>query len=111
MIRRSLIGSLLAAVVTLAAGTAQADAAAMATATKYGCLGCHGVASKVVGPGFREVADKYKADKSAEAALTAKVRAGGAGNWGPIPMPPQAGPTDSELKAVVGWILAGAQDQ
>lgn len=112
MIRPSLIASALLAALYFSAGNAQADAAAAsATAAKYGCLGCHGVANKVVGPGFREVADKYKADKGAEGALIAKVRAGGMGTWGQIPMPPQAGPKDDELKAIVGWILAGAPDK
>lgn len=112
MIRRSLIASAALAAFSLSPGTVQADAAAAsASAARYGCLGCHGVANKVVGPGFREVADKYKADKAAEATLIAKVRAGGAGTWGQIPMPPQAGPKDDELKAIVGWILAGAPDK
>ncbi len=112
MIRRSLIASAMLAALSFTTGAAQADAAAAsASAAKYGCLGCHGVANKVVGPGFREVADKYKADKAAEAALIAKVRAGGAGTWGPIPMPPQAGPKDDELKAIVGWILSGAPEK
>lgn len=109
MIRSSLIAAALA-VVSISTGTVQADATA-ATAAKYGCMGCHGVATKILGPGFREVAAKYKGDKGAEAALIAKVRAGGMGTWGQIPMPPQAGPKDDELKAIVGWILAGAPDQ
>lgn len=112
MIRRSLIASAALAALSLSTGTVRADAAAAsASAARYGCLGCHGIANKVVGPGFREVADKYKADKAAEATLIAKVRAGGAGTWGQIPMPPQAGPKDDELKAIVGWILAGAPDK
>jgi cytochrome c len=103
MIRTVLAGSLVAA--ALISGTAQA-ADSTAVATQYGCLGCHAVAAKVLGPSFQEVAAKYKGDAGAPAALAAKVRAGGVGSWGQIPMPPQAGPTDDELKAIVGWILA-----
>lgn len=98
--------------ISMAAGVAQADAgAASATAAQYGCMGCHGIANKVLGPGFREVADKYKADKGADTMLIAKIRAGGMGAWGQIPMPPQTAPKDDELKAIVGWILAGAPDK
>ena len=89
----------------------RAVGAPMATATQYGCLGCHGLEQGVVGPGFRQIADKYKADKGAEAALMTKIRTGGAGAWGSMAMPPQPGPKDDELKAVVGWILAGAPAQ
>ena len=107
---RSLPIAAVLAALSISAGTVQADPAA-ATAAKYGCLGCHGVANRIVGPGFREVAARYKADTSAAATLTTKIRAGGTGTWGQIPMPPQAGPKDDELSAIVGWILAGAPDQ
>ena len=58
-------------------------------ATKSGCLACHGVDKKVLGPAFKDVAAKYEGDKGAEAKMIAKVKAGGSGVWGPIPMPPQ----------------------
>ena len=112
MIRRLALASAVLAALSFNASTANADAAATsATAAKYGCLGCHGVASKIVGPGFREVAAKYKADKGAEAMLIAKVRAGGVGTWGQISMPPQTAPKDDELKEIVGWILSAAPDK
>ncbi len=60
-----------------------ADAkAAEALAQKSGCLACHSVQNKVVGPSYKEVAAKYKNDKGAEAKLIAKVKAGGSGVWG-----------------------------
>jgi cytochrome c len=90
-----------------AAGVAQAEDA-KAIAAKSGCLACHGLVNKIVGPGYAEVAAKYKGDKDALAKLTAKVKAGGSGAWGPIPMPPQAAISDEDLKAVLQWILAGA---
>lgn len=75
---------------------------------KYACSGCHGMTSKVVGPGFNEVAAKYKGQKDAKAALATSIRAGGSGKWGQIGMPPQAAITDAELASVVDWLAAGA---
>ena len=70
------------------------------------CSGCHGIAQKIVGPAFREIAARYAADKSAPAKLAAKIKSGGAGNWGTIPMPPHAALADAELAQLVDWILA-----
>ena len=82
-----------------------------AVAQANGCLGCHSVDNKIVGPAFRDVAARYKGDAAAPAKLVAKIRAGGAGNWGTIPMPPQAQLGDDDAKAVVAWVLAGAPAQ
>jgi cytochrome c len=76
-------------------------------ATKNNCMTCHQVEKKVVGPSFAEVAKKYKDDPAAEARLIEKVRRGGSGAWGSIPMPPNA-VKDEDLKALVKWVLAGA---
>lgn len=78
---------------------------------KYGCVACHGIDHKIVGPGFREVADKYKGNDKAVDHLTHKIRAGGAGVWGSIPMPPQSGPSDKEVADIVHWVLAGAPEK
>ena len=75
-----------------------------ATAKKAGCLVCHAVDKKLVGPAYKEVAAKYKGDKEAEAKLIKKVRAGGSGAWGTMPMPPNPKPSDAELKEIVGWV-------
>lgn len=90
---------------------AQANAvdakAAEALAQKSGCLACHSIDKKVLGPSYKDVAAKYKGDKTAEAKLIAKVKAGGSGVWGPIPMPansPQV--KDADIKTVVEWILS-----
>lgn len=91
-----------------AVATKKVKASTTKLAETSGCLACHGVASKIVGPGFSEVAAKYKGDAGAAAKLEAKVRTGGSGNWGPIPMPPQASLGDEDLKALVSWVLAGA---
>ena len=76
-------------------------------ATKSGCMACHAADKKVVGPSYQDVAKKYKA--SDEAMLIAKIRKGGSGVWGPIPMPPNATLKDEDLKTLVKWILAGAK--
>jgi cytochrome c len=75
-------------------------------AQKYNCLACHAVANKIVGPGFKEVAAKYKGDASAAANLAKKVKAGGGGTWGAIPMPPNAAVSDADIEILVKWILA-----
>lgn len=72
---------------------------------KDGCAACHAIDKKVVGPAYQDVAAKYKGDATALAKLTQKVKAGGAGVWGPIPMPPNAQVPDEDIKALVSWIL------
>ncbi len=82
-------------------------AAAQALAQKSGCLACHSIDKKVLGPAYKDVAAKYKGDKTAEAKLIAKVKAGGSGVWGPMPMPansPQV--KDADIKTVVEWVLS-----
>ena len=98
----------IAMVGALAANHAQAlDAkAAEALAQKSGCLACHSVEKKVLGPSYKEVAAKYKSDKGAEARLAAKVKAGGSGVWGPIPMPPHPQVKDEDIKIIVQWVLS-----
>jgi len=99
---------LLSALLALAViPTAQANEA---IATKSGCMACHGKDKKIVGPAYKDVAAKYKDHKEAEAALFDKVRKGGTGVWGQIPMPPNPVEklSDADLKTVIGWILKGA---
>ena len=95
------------ALATLALALAATPAlASLELATKSGCTACHAVDKKVVGPGYKEVADKYRADKKAEAMLADKVKKGGVGVWGQIPMPPNAQVKDEDVKALVKWILS-----
>ena len=70
------------------------------------CMACHAVASKLVGPAFKDVASKYAGQKDAEAKLTAKVLKGGAGAWGAVPMPANPQVSEAEARALVKWILA-----
>lgn len=78
----------------------------LALAQKNACLACHQVDKKLVGPAYKDVAAKYKGDKTAEAKLIKKVKEGGKGVWGDIPMPPNPQVKDEDLKAIVQWILA-----
>ena len=81
-------------------------AAGQALMQKDGCGACHALDKKIVGPAYQDVAAKYKGDAGAFAKLTQKVKAGGAGVWGPVPMPPNAQVADSDITALVSWILA-----
>ena len=75
-------------------------------AKKHNCLVCHQVDKKVVGPAYKDVAAKYANDKTAEAKLFDKVKKGGVGVWGQVPMPPNATVPDADIKALVKWILS-----
>lgn len=76
-------------------------------ATKSGCMACHAVDKKLVGPSYQDVAKKYTA--ADEATLVEKVIKGGKGNWGQVPMPPNAAVKPDDVKTLVKWILAGAK--
>jgi cytochrome c len=92
-----------------AGGMPQAARSAAELARQYACTACHGIDQKVVGPGFREVAHKYMGDAGARALLLAKVRNGGSGVWGAIPMPAQPQVDESDLSVIVDWVLGGAK--
>ena len=102
MHKRTVLAAALAAGV-LAAPVAQAD---LAMAKKYNCTACHQVDKKVVGPAYKDVAKKYKGQAGAEAKLVEKVKKGGSGVWGPVPMPPNAAVPDGDVKKLVEWILS-----
>jgi len=70
-----------------------------------GCMTCHQIDKKILGPSFKDVAAKYKGDKAAEANMVKKVKEGGKGVWGEMVMPPNAHVKDDDIKAVVKWIL------
>jgi cytochrome c len=73
-------------------------------AKKHACTACHAVDKKVVGPAFKDVANKYRGNAKAEAALVEKVKKGGVGVWGQVPMPPNSSVPDADIKALVKWI-------
>ena len=85
-----------------------ANASTVALARKLNCLTCHGIDNKVVGPGFREVSQKYASRGDTAVYLAQKIVAGGSGVWGPVPMPPQTA-TPDEVKTLAQWIADGAK--
>ena len=77
-----------------------------ALAQKSGCLMCHGIQAAVLGPAYKDVAQKYKDDKTAEARLVEKVKTGGGGVWGKMPMPANSPKVkDDDIKTIVKWVL------
>ena len=96
-----------AAAVSIAAGAYAADAKdAEALAKASGCFACHATDKKLIGPSYKDVADKYRGNKAAEADLAKKVKAGSKGVWGDIPMTANAHVKDEDIKTVVQWILS-----
>ncbi len=103
--------SMSAAAVLMLSVSGLANADALELAKKSGCLACHSVDKKVVGPGWKDVAAKYKGDAGAKAALVAKVKAGGKGNWtavtGGVPMPPYSPRVaDADIEKLVDFVLS-----
>ena len=93
----------LAAFGVLAAGNTAANEK---LAQSSGCMTCHAVDKKVIGPSYKEIAAKYRSDKNAEANLVKKVKAGGSGVWGATPMPPNAHVKEDDIKTILHWMLA-----
>lgn len=98
---------MLPAALLLATGVAQAaeEAAALALAKKNGCLACHDLNKKLVGPAWKEVGKKYTGVAGADEKLLLAVKKGSVGVWGPIPMPPNATVKDADMKALVKFVL------
>jgi cytochrome c len=86
---------------------AKSGAQALALAQKYTCTACHGTDNKIIGPSFKDIAAKHAKRADAQAYLAGKIRAGGQGVWGPIPMPAQTLP-DADLQMIATWLASGA---
>lgn len=71
-----------------------------------GCTACHAIDKKLVGPAYKDVAAKYRGQKGVEAKLAEKVKKGGSGVWGPVPMPPNAQLKDEDIHTMVKYILS-----
>jgi len=97
--KRALFALLCATVFT---SPAMAD---LALAGSKNCLACHSVDKKIVGPAYKDVAAKYAGDKSAVDRLAAKIQKGGAGVWGPVPMPANPQVSEAEAKKLAAWVL------
>ena len=95
-----------AAVSAMAFGGAASAQDAAKLAQEKACLACHAIDKKVVGPAYKEIAAKYKADKGAEANLAKKIRAGGVGVWGQVPMPPNTTVNEKEAQILAKWVMS-----
>ena len=102
---KQVITALLLATTFISAAPAQASEAII---KKARCVACHAVDKKLVGPAYKDVAAKYRGDAGAPARLAEKVRLGGGGNWGDIPMLPHPADklSDADLATAIKWILA-----
>jgi cytochrome c len=101
--KRTILAVLSAAVTLAVTSPAFADEA---LAKAKNCMACHAIDKKVVGPAYKDVAKKYAGDAKAADMLATKVIKGGAGVWGPVPMPANAQVNDAESKKLVAWILS-----
>lgn len=88
--------------IAVASGPAFAQAE---LAKQKNCLACHASDKKLVGPAYKEVAKKYKGQADAAVKLADKVKKGGSGAWGAVPMPPNANVPDGDIKTLVAWVL------
>jgi cytochrome c len=105
MMKKLMVTAASAALLVLS-GAAMAEDSGLALAQKNACMSCHSVDKKIVGPAYKDVAKKYAGDKGAAARLFAKVKAGGGGVWGPVPMPPNPQVSDADLKKILAWVLS-----
>lgn len=105
---KSIIVNMVAAAGLMIAGSAMA-ADMPDVAKKSGCTACHAIDKKVVGPGWMDVAKKYKGDAGAAAHLDTVIAKGGKGVWGPSPMPPMGKVSEADRKALVDFILGLAK--
>jgi len=92
--------------ISAALATTSIAAANEELAGKSNCLACHTVDKKVLGPAFKDIAAKYKDDATAAEMLVDKVKSGGTGNWGQVPMPPNPMLSDEDAKTLVDWVLS-----
>lgn len=99
--------SLILSAAILALGVALPAQASEALAKKHMCTTCHAVkGAKTIGPTYADVAKKYAGQKNADTKLADKVKKGGQGVWGQVPMPPNAAVPDADIKALVKWVLS-----
>ncbi|MEO8848647.1 MAG: c-type cytochrome [Casimicrobiaceae bacterium] len=105
MIRNTAMVALASLALSAPAWAVLDSAAGLALMHKDNCAACHAIDKKVLGPAYQDVAAKYRGDKTAPAKLAKKIKDGGVGVWGAIPMPPNAVP-DADIKELVDWILS-----
>jgi cytochrome c len=101
--KKLLVATLTAFAALSACTAAMAD---LKLATDKNCMACHAVDKKVVGPGYKEVAAKYAAQKDAVDYLAGKIAKGSTSVWGPIPMPANAQVNAAEAKVLAAWVMS-----
>lgn len=99
---KCILSSVLLSTALLASGQVMASEA---LAKSKNCLTCHAPDKKIVGPSYKDIAAKRSAEKGAEAALAAKIKGGSKGEWGAVPMPPNA-VSDAEAATLAKWVLS-----
>lgn len=103
---RVFLGASVMALATVLASPSAWAVAPDQLARDSGCLSCHSMTEKIVGPSYKSVAEKYKGQPDAVGQLVQSVRNGSKGHWGRIPMPAHPSLSDAELKQLVTWVLA-----
>jgi len=103
---KSLFAALLG---TVALACSLPAAANLELAQKNACMACHAPDRKLVGPAYQDVAKKYAGDAQAVSKLVTSIRNGGAGRWGPVPMPAQPNLSEADAKTLAEWVLAGTR--
>lgn len=107
--KKTVIFAMMGLVMTWSGGAmAQDNASAAATAGQLGCMMCHNAEVKILGPAFKAVAEKYKDQPDAAEKLFSKVKNGGSGVWGRVPMPAHNQVPDDKIQLMVAWVLKGA---
>ncbi len=76
---------------------------------KNACIACHQPATRVVGPSWKEITEKYSDGKITAEQLAANIKGGSSGKWGAMPMPPQLQVSEADLKTIAQWLLDGAK--
>jgi len=109
----SLLALGLAGLLWVAFGDASRDVPdpGLALARGHGCLSCHGLVHKQVGPGYAQVAQRYRGDPEAPERLAAIIRAGSVGRWGRVIMPRQPGVTEAEARQLAAWVLSQGEPE
>ena len=100
---KSIVISMAVAAGLMVAGSAMATDMP-AVAKKNNCTACHAVDKKVVGPAWKDVSAKYKGDAAAWDKLATKIKKGGSGNWGKMPMPANPKISDAEIAEILAFI-------
>ncbi|MBX7230299.1 MAG: c-type cytochrome [Burkholderiaceae bacterium] len=90
----------------IAIGASSTSSANADLAKTKNCMACHAIDKKLVGPSYKDVAAKYKDDKGAVDKLASKIRAGGVGVWGQVPMPANTQVSEAEAKTLASWVLS-----